>query len=83
MIGIDPPFIIWLYRLLTRAVKNSISIPGAFRKEFLNPQTSIIAQAFRLRQKKTRNWEKMILTDKRWRRITNADAFLHRVKKSK
>lgn len=74
--GVDPPFIVWFYRLMSRAVMESFRTPGRFYKDFLNYKTSIIVQAFRLRAKKIRNWERMIQKDARCCRIRDSEGFL-------
>ncbi|KAG6835176.1 hypothetical protein H0H93_004268, partial [Arthromyces matolae] len=68
IIWIDPPFYVWFYRLISRALYKALTIPGSFYRDFLDPKTSIIFQAFRLRKKKMENWNKMIKKDERWQR---------------
>lgn len=81
-LGIDPPFHIWLYRLLSRALLKAFSEPGSFYKDFLNPQTSVIFLAFRLRKKKTFNWTRMLSQDFRWKRVENTELFLKGLKRT-
>lgn len=76
IIWVDPPFHIWIYRLFSRAFKRAWSEPGSFYRDFLNPKTSIIVLAFRRRNKKSRNWTKMLERDSRWQRVTDMSTFL-------
>lgn len=73
--GIDPPIYVWIYRLFKRTIKKAWSHPGSFGKDFLSPSTSIIVLAFKRQAKKSRNWTKTLAEDRRWRRITDTDAF--------
>ena len=78
--GVDPPFHIWIYCLFSRAIKKAWSESGSsFYKDFLNPKTSIIVLAFRLRNKKSRNWTKMLERDSRWQRVSDTSTFLQSI----
>jgi len=76
ILWVDPPFYIWLYRLLSRAIWKSLFVGGSFRKDFMSSKTSIIAQALRLRRKKAEKWEQRLAQDNRWQQIRSASNFL-------
>ncbi|KDR73707.1 hypothetical protein GALMADRAFT_228160 [Galerina marginata CBS 339.88] len=79
IIWVDPPFHVWIYRLFSRAIQKAWSESGSFYKDFLNPKTSIIVLAFQRREKKARNWAKMLECDSRWQRVTDTSAFLRSI----
>ncbi|KAG6888338.1 hypothetical protein C0995_009085 [Termitomyces sp. Mi166 len=82
LLGIDPPFHVWLYRLLSRAIYKAFMVRGSFYRDFLNFGTSIIVQAFRLRKKKMENWNEMMDKDPRWQRVNNAKSFLESLQRT-
>ncbi|KAF8076544.1 hypothetical protein FPV67DRAFT_421627 [Lyophyllum atratum] len=81
IIWIDPPFHIWLYRLLSRALYKAFTVSGSFYKDFLDPKKSIVVQGFRLRKKKAGNWTKLMKKDDRWQRVSSAENFLNAIQK--
>ncbi|KAF9063357.1 hypothetical protein BDP27DRAFT_1335222 [Rhodocollybia butyracea] len=73
IIWIDPPLLLWLYRLLARTIRQAITKPGSFYKDFVNPKSSIIVQALKLRRKKQKKLE--------WQRIPDGETFLRSLDK--